>query len=65
MAADLDTGAAYRLACAILLRAAKDARGRGPKAEAARSWLAGDGAIWAEALGICAPDVVEMWVRDL
>jgi len=62
MATDIDAGAARRLACTILLQAARDAQ-RGDVE--ARFWLAGDGAVWAEALGIATPEVVQMWVSSL
>jgi len=63
MTADMiNASAARRLACAILLQAARDAQ-RGDVA--ALSWLAGDSAVWAEALGIATPEVVQMWVTSL
>ena len=62
MATDISTSGARRLACAILLQAARDAQ-RGDVG--ARSWLAGDGAVWAEAMGIATPEVIQMWVRNL
>ncbi len=59
----LDPGmAARRLLAAVLLRAVLDAqRGNGK----ARSWLASDGAEWADFMGICHPEVVRTWVASL
>jgi hypothetical protein len=54
------------LLVAVILRACEDATGHGPYldaagSEAARAWLAGDGAAWADAMGICEPTVVQAW----
>ena len=52
-----------RLLAAVILQAAKDAKGKccGPRqAEAAREWLANDGALWAADLGI-RPERVRRW----
>lgn len=53
-----------RLACAILVRAARDARSGNGCASEARDWLAGEGADLAEQLDI-APSRVAAWVDDL
>jgi len=53
-----------RLAAAVLLRAARDARDGNGHAADARSWLADDGADLADQLGL-PPERVTAWVDGL
>lgn len=62
---DPETRAYRRLACAIVARAARDAKSDNPAlAHPARAWLADEGACLAEALDIPSRRVRE-WVDGL
>ena len=60
---EIDTDSARALLAAVIWRACQDATGRGCRlgeAEAARVWLAGDGALWADDLDLDV-DQVRRW----
>ena len=60
---DSDGDCERRLLAAVIVQAAKDAKGKGcgpRQAEAARDWLANDGALWAADLDI-SPERVRRW----
>jgi len=61
---DMDSNGARRLVAAMLLRAARDARSRGKYAAAARAWLASEGTIWADELGISFCTITS-WLASL
>ncbi len=65
---EFDEDHARTILAATLLRALEDAIGRGPGCthritESAREWLAADGALWAEELGLSA-DMVRAWAAS-